>query len=87
MMKIKMSKVYTIFAHFLVRDGWSFADALWEVNFLKAQKVNADMTHKELKEAYFPKVRLGAKKRVTRKDRMNVLLTLENSMNHASVGY
>ena len=80
-----MSKVYTIFAHFLVREGWSFFDVQWEINFLKKQHINPDMTHNEMKDAYFPKIRLGAKKRLNRKDRVNVLLTLENSMNHASV--
>jgi len=83
-MKIKMPKVYTIFAHFMVREGWSFFDVQWEINFLKKQNINPDMSYKEMKEAYFPMVRKGAKKRLNRKDRVNVLLALQNAMNHAS---
>ena len=84
-MKINMNKTYNIFAHFLIREGWNFFDVQWEIAFLRKQKVNAEMSHNELKDAYFPKVRLGAKKKLSRKERVNVLLTLENSMNHASV--
>lgn len=82
-MKMSMNKAYSIFAHFLVREGWSFYDVKWEISFLRKQNINANMSEREMKDAYFPKIRLGAKKRINRKERMNVILTLQNAMNHS----
>lgn len=82
-MKNPMNKAYSIFAHFLVRDGWSFYDAKWEIAFLRKQNININMSEREMKDAYFPKIRLGAKKRLNRKDKIGIILTLQNAMNHS----
>ena len=68
----------------MLRDGWSLEDIKWEIEFLKKNNVNMDMTNKEMKTAYFPMIRKGSKKRINRKGKVIVLLTLQNAMNHAT---
>ena len=76
---------------FLVRDkGFSFDDADFEIKLIKERIglekfVAASGKGKFDNEEYIRLVRIGAKKRLNRKDRISVSLSLSNAINHASI--
>jgi len=79
-----MNKTFEIFKLFLVRDhGFTTPEAIWEVNFFKELEVTWGMSGRALKDLYVHKLRKGSKKRLNRKDKMWIIMSLENAMNHA----
>jgi len=79
-----MKKTFEIFKMFLVRDhGFTLTEATWEVNFFESLGVEWGMKETELKDLYFHVLRRGSKKRLNRKDKRWIIITLGNAMNHA----
>ena len=76
---------FTILKRFLRRDfNFSDTDANWEVDFIKNKlKINKDMSEKEIKELYITSIRKGAKLKISRKDKISIVLSISNAFNHA----
>ena len=67
-----------ITTEFLVRMGWSRADAIKENDFLWAT-ANTPV----LEAHYYKTPRIGSSKQLTRAGKLSVWLTFQNAINHA----
>lgn len=75
---------------FLVRKGFSLDEATFEIKIIKERIglekfVAASGKGKFDNEEYIRLSRIGAKKRMNRKERINVSQSLSNAINHASI--
>ena len=78
-------EVYSIFTNFIVRGNklnqW---DAVEEANRMQDIELPLLGTPQEREEKYLTHVRIGATFKLNRKERRDLLLSLENAINHAS---
>lgn len=79
------SKTWEIFYIFMARKGWTHDEIQFEADLLARAGFTPKLTERELKDAYFTAIRKGATRRMTRKERVGVILTYENACNHASI--
>jgi hypothetical protein len=79
------AKAWEIFYIFMARKGWSHDEIQFEAALLARAGFNPKATERELKDMYFTAIRKGATRRLTRKERIPVILTYENACNHASI--
>jgi len=80
-------QAFRIFVAFVVRNKvLSRAQAEEEVAIMKdaGLDLTSDMSMSEREERYLTKQRIGASFPLTRADRKNLLLSLENAINHAT---
>lgn len=76
---------WKIFYMFMRRQGWTHTQVQFEAKLLARAGFTPKSTEQEMKKAYFPVSRAGATKRLTRLDRLHVILSYENACNHASI--
>jgi hypothetical protein len=80
-------QAFRLFVTFVVRNGvLSRGQALEEVEIMKSagMDLTSDMSMTERESRYLTKQRIGASFPLTRADRKNLLLSLENAINHAT---
>lgn len=77
--------VYQIFVGFIVRSGkLDQFDAIEEANRMEDAGLDMLAPPSEREHQYLTLVRIGATFKLNRKDRRELLLSLENAINHAS---
>lgn len=81
------SFTWKLFALFQMREGWSLVEVNEEKIFLMTAGAKPEATYEEIKNLYFPMIRKGAKRRVNRKDRVNIILSYQRACNHASIHF
>jgi hypothetical protein len=79
------TKAWEIFYMFMRRKGWTHDEVQFEARLLAYLGFTPKSTEQEMKEAYYPVPRSGTTKRLTRLDRLHVILTYQNACNHASI--
>lgn len=81
------SFTWKLFAIFIMREGWSLAEVNEEKIFLMTAGAKPEASNDMLKAAYFHMPRTGAKRRVDRQDRVNIIHTYQRACNHASIHF
>ncbi len=80
-----LSFSFTLFIMFLMREGWTKAEAIREAEIMRGCGAKPTVFGKNLSDRYTRASRVGLTKKLTRQDRLHICLVYESACNHASI--